>query len=146
MCDLLIVRPKEGDAHPLGALPVGTEICCVQKYPNEPSTIAISAGTHCVLIRKVGGQCVVQLPSKHEISVDQQCTATIGRVSNSEHSSIPIGSPNRLRWLGFRPRSGLWHRKDGYCGRKVRPLPPVKVFNVRQATEEHKMQLTLAKL
>lgn len=39
--------------------------------------------------------------------------AVVGRVSNEEHSSQHIGSAQRLRWLGFRPRSGLWHRKDG---------------------------------
>ena len=39
--------------------------------------------------------------------------ATVGHVSNEDHNTKHIGSPNRLRWLGFRPRSGLWHRKDG---------------------------------
>lgn len=40
----------------------------------------------------------------------------------------PIGSAQRARWLGKRPRSGLWQRKDGYQGRKIRPLPPIKKY------------------
>ena len=31
-----------------------------------------------------------------------------------------------LRWLGSRPRSGLWQRKTGRQGRKVRKPPPVE--------------------
>ena len=31
----LTVKPLEGNCHPLGALPVGTEICMVQSIPGE---------------------------------------------------------------------------------------------------------------
>ena len=41
----------------------------------------------------------------------------------------PIGSAQRLRWLGYRPRSGLWQRKTGRFGRKVRRPPPVRQFD-----------------
>ena len=33
------------------------------------------------------------------------------------------------RRFGFKMASGLWHRKDGYQGRKIRPLPPVRCFD-----------------
>lgn len=86
---------------------------CVEKYAGEGSTIAVSAGSRAILVRKVGNRCIIQLPSKQEVSLKQECMATVGHVSNEEHSSQHIGSAQRLRWLGFRPRSGLWHRKDG---------------------------------
>ena len=41
--------------------------------------------------------------------------------------ALHIGSPNRMRWLGIKQRSGLWHRKTGRFGRKIRALPPVKI-------------------
>ena len=41
----------------------------------------------------------------------------------------PIGSAQRLRWLGYRPRSGLWQRKTGRFGRKLRRPPPVRQFD-----------------
>ena len=46
--------------------------------------------------------------------------------TNSIHplKALPIGSPNRMRWLGMRPRSGLWQRKDGTRGRKIKKPPP----------------------
>lgn len=31
----LTVRPNEGDAYPLGALPVGTIVSCVEKFPGN---------------------------------------------------------------------------------------------------------------
>nr|CAG4642773.1 EOG090X0COM [Evadne anonyx] len=140
------IRPKEGDSHPLGALPVGTVICCVEKYPGEGGSIAVSAGSRALITRKVGSRTVVQLPSKQELSLKQECMATVGQVSNIEHSSIPIGSAQRLRWLGYRPRSGLWTRKDGRYGRKIRPLPPVKVIDTREKTPVCNLQLTLKTL
>lgn len=75
--------------------------------------MCVNAGSRAVVQRKVGDRCIVTLPSKQEMSLPQECMAVVGHVSNEEYSSIPIGSPNRLRWLGYRPRSGLWHRKDG---------------------------------
>lgn len=42
-----------------------------------------------------------------------------------------MGSAQRRRWLGRRPASGLWQRKTGYNGRKIRPLPPVKEYKAK---------------
>nr|CAG4645787.1 EOG090X0COM [Lynceus sp. MCZ IZ 141354] len=123
------VRPKVDDAHPIGALPIGTEVCCVEKFPGKGAYFAISAGTSMVILKKSENFITLQLPSKHEIAVHEECMATVGRVSNELHNTIHIGSPNRLRWLGFRPRSGLWQRKDGRFGRKIRRPPPVKVYD-----------------
>lgn len=43
-----------------------------------------------------------------------------------EHNKTPIGSAQKMRELGNRPRSGLWKRKDGRHGRKIRRLPAMK--------------------
>lgn len=58
----------------------------------------------------------------------ETCTATVGRVSNVDHNKRVIGKAGRNRWLGKRPNSGLWHRKGGWAGRKIRPLPPMKSY------------------
>lgn len=54
--------------------------------------------------------------------------ATVGRVSNVDHNKRVIGKAGRNRWLGKRPHTGLWHRKGGWAGRKIRPLPPLKSY------------------
>lgn len=132
------VRPKEGDAHPLGALPVGTLVHHVEKYPNEGGLMCRAAGASAQILRKVEGRVIIQLPSKLEVSLNEQCMAVVGQVSNADRMTrfYPIGSPNRMRRLGHRPRSGFWHRKDGYCGRKIRPPPPTKVFPLKRPQTE----------
>lgn len=49
-------------------------------------------------------------------------------MSNIDHNKIHIGSAQRNRELGNRPRSGLWHRKEGKHGRKIRKLPPMSII------------------
>ena len=62
-----------------------------------------------------------------QYSFDQRCQCVVGKVSIHPLKALHIGSPNRMRWLGIRPQSGLWHRKTGRFGRKIRALPPVKM-------------------
>ncbi|XP_071541264.1 large ribosomal subunit protein uL2m [Panulirus ornatus] len=122
------VRPKEGDAYPVGALPKSTIVNCLECRPGEGGKLLKAAGTGGVIMRKIANKIIVQLPTKREIALDPQCMATVGRVSNVGHGKEHVGSAQRRRWLGRRPASGLWQRKTGYHGRKIRPLPPVKSY------------------
>ncbi|XP_028844593.1 large ribosomal subunit protein uL2m [Denticeps clupeoides] len=124
----MAVSANEGDAYPLGALPVGTLINNLERYPGKGAEVIRAAGTCGVLLRKVSGTAIVQLPSKHQIQVLEQCVATVGRVSNIDHNKRIIGKAGRNRWLGIRPSSGRWQRKGGWAGRKIRPLPPMKSY------------------
>nr|CAG4644272.1 EOG090X0COM [Lepidurus arcticus] len=138
----IAVRPKEGDAHPLGALPAGTKICCVERYVKEGAFFAKAAGTSATVMRKVGDRVIVQITNKRELSLSQECMAVVGQVSNPLHNTIHIGSPQNLRHMGFRPRSGLWHRKDGRYGRKIKPLPPIRVYEQRAGPPCETLKLT----
>ncbi|XP_045467999.1 39S ribosomal protein L2, mitochondrial [Harmonia axyridis] len=130
------VRPNEGDAYPLGALPLGTQIHCIEKYPGLGGFLVHAAGTYATILRKADKRVIIMMPSKKEFSLPEICMCTVGRIGNIEHSSIPIGSPNRLRELGYRPRSGLWQRKTGRHGRKIKPPPPVKLIQADDKDEE----------
>ncbi|XP_053730435.1 39S ribosomal protein L2, mitochondrial isoform X3 [Synchiropus splendidus] len=130
-CSKLIrcaVSANEGDAYPLGALPVGTLINNLEVQPGKGSEYIRAAGTSGVLLRKVNGTAIVQLPSKLQVQVQETCMVTVGRVSNIDHNKRIIGKAGRNRWLGKRPSSGLWQRKGGWAGRKIKPLPPMKSF------------------
>ncbi|CAM9901391.1 unnamed protein product [Bubo scandiacus] len=124
----MAVSANEGDAHPLGALPVGTLICNLESHPGKGAQYIRAAGTCGVLLRKVNGTAIVQLPSKRHMQVLETCVATVGRVSNVDHNKRVIGKAGRNRWLGKRPHTGLWHRKGGWAGRKIKPLPPMKSY------------------
>lgn len=138
------VRPSEGDAYPLGALPLGTQVHCVEKYPGLGGFLIHAAGTYGTIIRRDGDRMIVQMPSKKQFSLHETCMATVGRLSNVEHGSTPIGSAQRNRELGNRPRSGLWQRKDGRHGRKIRPLPPVRKFDPTNKTQAECLVLNLS--
>ncbi|XP_053169254.1 39S ribosomal protein L2, mitochondrial [Hemicordylus capensis] len=124
----MAVLANEGDAYPVGALPVGTLINNLESHPGKGAQYIRAAGTCGVLLRKVNGTVIIQLPSKRQMQVLETCMATVGRVSNVDHNKEIIGKAGRNRWLGKRPRSGLWQRKGGWAGRKIRPLPPMKSY------------------
>lgn len=131
------VRPSEGDAYPLGALPNGTFVHCVEKYPGLGGFLIHAAGTFGTIMKQDGDRVVVQMPSKKLFSLHETCMATVGRLSNIEHDSTPIGSAQKNRELGNRPRSGLWQRKTGRFGRKIKPPPRVqRVGDKKRAAPE----------
>ncbi|XP_035446957.1 39S ribosomal protein L2, mitochondrial [Spodoptera frugiperda] len=120
------VRANEGDAYVLGALPNGTIVHNIEKVPGEGALYIHAAGTFGTILRRQDDRIIVQMPSKRLFSFDPHCMAVVGRLSNVDHGDTPIGSPQRNRWLGNRPRSGLWQRKTGRHGRKIKPPKPVK--------------------
>jgi len=128
------VRPSEGDAYPLGALPMGTLVHCVEKYPGLGGFLIHAAGTVGRVMKRDGDRVIVQMPSKKLFSLHETCMATVGRLSNVEHDSTPIGSAQKNRELGNRPRSGLWQRKTGRFGRKIKPPPRVQRVGDKQST------------
>jgi len=145
-CDdtVCIVRPAAGDSHPLGSLPIGTLVCCVEKYPGDGGKLAQAAGVTAVLVRRQDDRCVVRLPSKREVQVSSQCMATVGRVSNIDHNKRILGKAGIKRQLGFKPHSGRWHRKTGRFGRKIRPLPPVRVYQDKAPEKTPESRFTLS--
>lgn len=124
----MAVSANEGDAFPLGALPVGTLVHNLEIQPGRGAQYIRAAGTSGVLLRKVNGTAIVQLPSKQQVQVLETCMVTVGRVSNIDHNKEIIGKAGRNRWFGVRPSSGLWQRKGGWAGRKIKPLPPMKSY------------------
>ncbi|XP_037039153.1 39S ribosomal protein L2, mitochondrial [Bradysia coprophila] len=134
------VRANEGDAYPLGALPLNTRIHCLERIPGHAAHMLTAAGTFGTIIRKFGNRVVVQVASKKEFAFDETCMATVGRVSNVDKNKIPVGSATRKRELGYRPRSGLWQRKTGKHGRKIRRPPPMRIMTASKSKPE-KMKL-----
>ncbi|XP_011505169.1 PREDICTED: 39S ribosomal protein L2, mitochondrial [Ceratosolen solmsi marchali] len=137
------VVASEGDAYPLGALPIGTIVHCIEKFVGIGGFLIHAAGTFGTITSKINDRVIVKVPSKREFNLDQHCMAVVGRVSNEEHHNIPVGSAQKNRELGNRPRSGLWHRKDGRHGRKIRPTPPIRRFDPYLPKSDDTIQLSL---
>ena len=94
---------KPGNCLPLEAIPVGTIINSVELYPGKGSQLVRSAGAYAQLMAKENGYAQVRLPSGEVRMVRLGCKATIGVLSNGDHSNDSIGKAGRKRHMGIRP-------------------------------------------
>lgn len=115
------VRAKEGDAHPVGALPIGTKIHALETEPGAGPKFCLAAGSSAEIVKRAADGVTVKLPHEDQFKIDKTCMAVVGKMSNTDHEWVEMWCPQRVRWLGKRPGSGQWRRKDGWCGRKIRP-------------------------
>ncbi|GAB1307609.1 50S ribosomal protein L2 [Urechidicola sp. KH5] len=99
------VAPEVGNAMPLGNMPLGTTISCIELRPGQGAVMARSAGSFAQLMAKDGKYATVKLPSGETRLILLTCMATIGVVSNSDHQLLVSGKAGRTRWLGRRPRT-----------------------------------------
>lgn len=95
---------KVGNRLQLKNIPTGFSIHNIELNVNRGGQIVRSAGTSAQVIGRDGNKTQVRLPSQSVIVVDENCMATIGVVSNPDHSNVKIGKAGRKRWLGRRPK------------------------------------------
>ncbi|MFK8068266.1 MAG: 50S ribosomal protein L2 [Gammaproteobacteria bacterium] len=94
---------KVGNTLPLRNIPVGSTVHCVELKPNKGAQIARSAGTSVQLVAREGTHATLRLRSGEMRKVLVDCRATIGEVSNGEHSLRSLGKAGATRWRGVRP-------------------------------------------
>ena len=92
-----------GNSLELDKIPVGTTIHCIELKPKKGPQIARSAGASVQYVAKDGGYASLRLKSGEFRKVLTSCRATIGEVSNAEHSLKSLGKAGAKRWLGVRP-------------------------------------------
>lgn len=97
------VAIRRGNALPLRNIPVGTTIHCVELKPGKGAQMVRSAGTSAQLAAKEGAYATIKLRSGEMRKVLADCRATIGEVSNGEHSLRSLGKAGAARWRGSRP-------------------------------------------
>jgi large subunit ribosomal protein L2 len=97
------VDVKPGNAMPLASIPVGTIIHNVELKPGKGGQIARSAGTYVQLVGRDQGYALIRLSSGEQRMVRGECMASVGAVSNPDHSNITLAKAGRNRWLGKRP-------------------------------------------
>lgn len=96
---------KAGNCVPLANIPPGSMIHNIELAPGKGGQLVRSAGSVATIMAKEGDYAHVKMPSGEIRLIRLDCYATIGQVSNIEHSSISIGKAGRSTWLGRRPYS-----------------------------------------
>ena len=99
------VAPEVGNTLFLSEIPLGTVVHNIELYPGQGAVMARSAGTYAQLLAREGKYAIIKLPSGETRMVLVNCRATIGVVSNPDHSLESHGKAGRKRWLGRRPRN-----------------------------------------
>jgi len=98
------VAPEVGNTLYLSEIPFGTIIHNIELRPGQGAKMARSAGSYAQLMTREGKFAIIKLPSGETRMILQTCRATIGMVSNTDHSLEKSGKAGRSRWLGRRPR------------------------------------------
>ncbi len=98
------IAPEVGNTMLLSEVPFGTIIHNIELRPGQGAKMARSAGSYAQLMTREGKFAIIKLPSGETRMILQTCRATIGMVSNPDHSLERSGKAGRSRWLGRRPR------------------------------------------
>jgi large subunit ribosomal protein L2 len=94
---------KLGNRVKIKNIPTGTIICNIELFPGKGGQIIRSAGSGATLTAVDEKNAQLKLASGEIRMVSNECFATIGQVSNFEHSSVTIGKAGRKRHMGVRP-------------------------------------------
>ncbi|MGF1446901.1 MAG: 50S ribosomal protein L2 [Pikeienuella sp.] len=94
---------KPGNAMPFRGMPIGTIVHNVEIKPGKGGQIARSAGCYAQFVGRDGDYAQLRLNSGELRIVRQECMATVGAVSNSDHSNQNFGKAGRMRRKGIRP-------------------------------------------
>jgi large subunit ribosomal protein L2 len=94
---------KVGNTLPIRNIPLGSVIHCVELKPGKGAQVARSAGASAQLVARDGAYATLRLRSGEMRKVLSDCRATLGEVSNSEHSLRSLGKAGATRWRGVRP-------------------------------------------
>ncbi|HET7001350.1 MAG TPA: 50S ribosomal protein L2, partial [Puia sp.] len=98
------VAPEIGNALQMKNIPLGTNVHNIEMQPGQGGKLIRSAGTTAQLTNKEEKYAVLKMPSGELRKILINCYATVGVVSNSDHSLQSMGKAGRNRWRGIRPR------------------------------------------
>jgi large subunit ribosomal protein L2 len=94
---------KSGNCMKLKDMPIGSEIHNIEISPGKGGQFVRSAGSSAQIQGGADGYVFIKMPSGEIRKILEDCKATFGAVSNSEHELRVYGKAGRKRWLGIRP-------------------------------------------
>jgi len=95
---------KPGNCMQIKNIPVGFDIYDLELKQGKGSQAIRSAGSSGKVMSLDGDMAQVMMPSGEVRYVYKDCYASIGSVSNIDHSNIVIGKAGRMRLMGRRPQ------------------------------------------
>jgi large subunit ribosomal protein L2 len=96
-------KVKVGARMQLKHIPLGYQVHNIELNPGQGGIMVRTAGGGATVMSLEGKQAQIQMPSGETRLIPKECYASVGIVSNQEHSNIKIGKAGRSRWMGKRP-------------------------------------------
>ena len=94
---------KDGNCLPLKNIPVGVPIHCLSFHLGKDAQLIKSAGSAAYVQSIDGNKATIKLPSGEIRIFNADSRATIGQVSNSDHSNQKLTKAGQSRLRGIRP-------------------------------------------
>lgn len=143
---------RNGNALPLGEIPLGTTVHCLELKPGKGAQLCRSAGTGAQVVAKEGAHVTIKLRSGEVRLIRGECMASVGQVGNTEHELIRIGKAGKKRWLGRRPivrgvaMNPVDHPLGGGEGKASGGRPPVSPWGKPEGKKTRKRKKASTKL
>ena len=99
------VAPENGNCLYLSEIPLGAQVHNIEMHPGQGGVLVRSAGTSAMMMGREERYAVLRMPSGETRRILSTCRATMGIVSNPDHSLQILGKAGRMRWKGWRPRT-----------------------------------------
>lgn len=97
-----LLRP--GNRMKLKNIPQGSIVHNVELRPGQGGKMVRSAGSGATVLASENSYVQLVMPSSETRMISGESYASMGQLSNMEHSSIVLGKAGRTRWLGRRPK------------------------------------------
>lgn len=94
---------KIGNRMELRNIPVGSQVYNIDLQPGKGGQLIRSAGSSAQVMANENGYTQLKMASGEIRMIKDTCFASLGQLSNPEHSQVIIGKAGRSRWMGRRP-------------------------------------------
>jgi large subunit ribosomal protein L2 len=92
-----------GNRLPLWKIPIGTSVYNIELERGRGAQLVRSAGSGAIVLAQEGDFTHLKLPSGEIRMVPSKNWASLGALSNPEHSFMTVGKAGRSRHMGIRP-------------------------------------------
>lgn len=103
MSSLKKIESKIGNRLPLKFISTSAFVYNIEFSPRKGGQMVKSAGAAAQLLSCEDKYAQLKLPSGEIRNVLSSCLATVGRISNVDHTNIILGKAGRVRRMGIRP-------------------------------------------
>lgn len=82
--------PEAGNVTELGKIPEGTRVCNIELRPMDGGRLCRAPGSAALVITRGDDRCVLEMPSKKQVTFDARCRATIGVPAGAGRAEKPF--------------------------------------------------------